>query len=647
MSFDSSFNLPSGGLGEKWRLKKKTEEKKLESVSPEEENLVSLPSSWNSKHFLPLYFLVFLVFLPLFLKSFYLQVLNFASFREKATRHSLRENVISPPRGMIYDRNKKILAKNIPSFQLALIPSDLPQDENKKSEILKTLSGIFKIPISEIKEAISEREERPFEPIIIKENISYTEALITESKFDQFSGVVVLKEPRRQYDDSIFSHLLGYIGRINKEEYEELKNKGYGISELLGKSGLELSHEEELRGTPGRQILEVDASNRIIRHLADKEPQAGKSLILTIDSDLQKKVYEALSKGIMRAHKNRGAAVALNPQTGEVLALVSFPSFDNNLFTKGISKKEYQKISSDPNFPLFNRAISGTYPIGSTIKPVIASAGLQEGIINYSTSIYDPGTIYITNPYNPKIVYSFSCWKRSGHGWFNVIDALSWSCNVFFYHVGGGYKGFKGLGASLLTHYLELFGLGEKTGIDLPGEASGLVPTPSWKEKEKKEPWYLGDTYLLSIGQANLLVSPLQIANYTAAISNGGILYEPQLTKEILDPEGKPIKEFKSEVIRKLPVSGENLSIVREGMRKTITSGTAQLLSSLKVEVAGKTGTAQFGAFNEKSHAWFTAFAPYNKPQIVLTVLVEEGGEGSQVAVPIAREILEWYFKSR
>ncbi len=642
---NSFFHFDYKGLGRKWSPPKK-DDRGLGEVSDKEESGEMRRYFADFRHFLPFYISVLVVFVVLFFQLFNLQILKASQYREKADTHSLREEIIKAPRGLIYDRNKKILAKNIPSFQVVIVPSDLPKDEQQKEEVIAKLADILKIKVSKIKELLEKYQGYTLEPVLIEENLDYETALIVESQFDQFSGVVLKKDPTREYlSGSNFAHLLGYVSRIDKEEYEQKKDQGYLINDLVGKTGLEFAYERELRGQDGKQILEVDAANRIVRRLGSAlEPVPGQNLVLSIDSDLQKKMYQALSKGAASVGQKKAAAVAMDPQTGEILALVSLPSFDNNLFSKGISSERYSQLSNDPSQPLFNRVISGTYPTGSSIKPVIASAALEEGIITSSTQIYDPGAITVPNQYHSNIVYTFPCWNRSGHGYLNVVGAIAHSCNVFFYTVGGGYKEFPGLGPEKIARYMKIFGLGAQTGIDLPGETAGLVPTPEWKKETIGEHWYIGDTYLLSIGQTNLLATPLQVANYTAAIANGGILYKPRVVHQILSANGDIVKDFPPQVVRKNFITQSHLQVVREGMRQAVQSGSAQILKFLPVEAAGKTGTAQFGPRNEKSHAWFTCFAPYKNPKIALTIIVEGGGEGSAVSLPIAKEILQYYF---
>jgi penicillin-binding protein 2 len=358
--------------------------------------------------------------------------------------------------------------------------------------------------------------------------------------------------------------------------------------------------------------------------------------MMTIDGGLQDTLDAALNRMIEHLHVPGGAAVALDPRTGEVLALVSRPSFDPNIFTTGATPDTIQAIFSDPRQPLFFRAVSGTYPSGSSIKPVVAAAGLTEGVITPQTTVLSTGGIQVGPNFFPD-------WKKGGHGVTDVRRALAESINTFFYYVGGGFENFVGLGVDRLVHYFQIFGLGAKLGIDVPNEAAGFIPTSDWRQRSDAPHWYLGDTYHLTIGQGYISVTPLQVASYTAAVANGGKLFKPYLVRSILNPDGSVAKEMKPELIR-MTVDDRFLSVVREGMRQAVTTGSAKALNDLPVAVAAKTGTAQFGSEN-KTHAWLTAFAPYNNPEIAITVLVESGGEGGFAALPVAKEGLAWYFQ--
>jgi len=443
------------------------------------------------------------------------------------------------------------------------------------------------------------------------------------------------------------AHILGYIGKINDAELSE--NNEYQLSDYLGKAGLELSYENYLKGEKGQERVEVDAQGKVVSVLAKKESNTGNSVVLGMDLNFQKKVYEIMQKYKTESNSRAAAAVTINPQTGEILSSVSLPSYDNNIFT--IASKEefnhaYNNLIQNESKPMINRVIAGLYPPGSTIKPLVASAGLAEGTITPQTTINAPEAILIPNKYNPDIVYRFPDWKKGGHGYVNVYSAVAQSCDVYFYAVGGGWDKIQGLGVEKLKDYFKKYNLGSQTGVDIPGEGSGLVPTPEWKKKVKKEDWYQGDTYHISIGQGNLLVTPLQLVNYIAAVANGGNLMRPHYVSKITDVKGKTIKDQTKNVKKENIISANVIDVVRQAMRQTVTSGTGKSLNNLKVAVAGKTGTAQFEN-NTSLHSWFVSFAPYDNPQLATVVLFEGGGEGNEVAVPATREILEYYIDNQ
>ena len=367
---------------------------------------------------------------------------------------------------------------------------------------------------------------------------------------------------------------------------------------------------------------------------------------MTLDYNLQKKAKEILFRKLSEKNLKKGSLVALDPKTGGVLAMVSLPDYDNNAFIEPNKQEEAVSYLQDENQPMFNRAAAGVYPSGSTIKPVIAAAALQENIVNENTNLFCGPSLDVPNQYDPEIVYHYNENKASGYGYTDVKKAIASSVNVFFYQIGGGYQDFKGLGANNLKKYMAMFGLGEKTGLDIPNESSGLIPTPQWKQQNQQEPWYLGDTYNLSIGQGNLLVTPLQVARYTMVIANWGTLYEPHFLDKIIDSQGKVIKTY-APTGTKINIDENNLRIVRQGMRQTVTDGSGNQLQSLKITSAAKTGTAEDPAHSDEPHSWFTSFAPYDDPGIVLTVMAENAGEGYDLAEPIAKELLEWWQDNR
>jgi penicillin-binding protein 2 len=629
------------------------------------------------------------VFFGLVVQLWYLQVVQWQKYLLQSDRNRFRLMSIEAPRGIIYDRHGNILVRNKPSFTVTIVPADLPDDEAKQEAVFARLSALLDIPVSRpgqipsrgvpvafaalpefslqpgIKEMVDQGWGVPFLPVRIATNVERETAFIIEEEHLDLPGVHVQIEPIRQYvSGDVTSHVIGYVGRIPGERAEEYINRGYDPnSDRVGLTGVELTFEDELQGHKGRKHIEVDWAGRETRTVGESEPaEPGHNLILTIDLELQRAMEGALYQGVKAAGSEAGVAIAMNPQTGEILGMVSLPSYDNNLFAEGISVKDYERLSSDPHHPLINHAISGLYPLGSTFKIVPAAAALQEGVVTPEMQFTCEGTLWLPNKYfpdDPEQAQPFYCWihKWGKHGPVNFISGIAQSCDIYFYIVGGGFREFEGLGLERLADYAYLFGLGERTGIDLPGENAGLVPTRKWKRLTYSEIWVTGDTYNIAIGQGFLLGTPLQILNATAAVANGGTLYRPQIASRVTDAEGRTIRSFAPEVIRELPVSQENLALVREGLRAAVEWGTAMNAHLPWLSVAGKTGTAEYFTDENKdgypdrdrqgnlpTHAWFTAFAPAENPEIALVVLVEGGGEGSDTAAPIAAQILQHYF---
>jgi penicillin-binding protein 2 len=593
-----------------------------------------------------------LIFLVIVLRLFYLQILNGHYYNNFADQNRLRQQVILAPRGIIKDRYANILAKNTASFNLVAVPFDLPK--NDLLEYLTDLSKIVKFDVKTVQDKLLVAGSSSLEPLLIAQNISEQESILFDTQSSHFVGFSLQKIPVREYDfPEAYFHLLGYAGFINSQELKNLKAEGYKSLDFIGKSGIEQNYEKYLKGENGYSQIEVDARGNLLAKLGTKEPQGGYTLNLNIDKALQEEIYKVV-KNIVP--KGKVAVVAMKPATGEVLSLLSLPALDGSRFAKGLTQEEYQAIIADKRLPLFNRVIQGTYPPGSTVKPMVALMALEEGVITEQTEYKDNGVLVIPNQYNANINYNFYGWKRDGLGVVNVRSAIAKSSDIFFYIVAGGYPkaNWPGLGIDKLSAYYKKFGLGQSTGIDLPGEKAGLVPDVKWKaEYFKSDPilskWYLGDTYHVGIGQGDLLTTPLQVLLWTATIANRGVGMQPQVLKSIIDEEhNKIIFEQSPKVKIAKFVDYKNIKIVQEGMRETVLSGSGRLLNTLAISSAGKTGTSQFdGSDPKKTHAWFTAYAPYEDPQIAITVLVEAGGEGSSVSVPIVKAVLDWWAKNR
>ncbi|MDD4995955.1 MAG: penicillin-binding protein 2 [Patescibacteria group bacterium] len=576
---------------------------------------------------------VFVLMLILFFRLFWLQITKGEEYRNIAEGNRIRILPLKADRGLIYDRFNRPLVKNKANFSLTVIPGDLPKGEQEKKEVLEKLISFLepeKKSLLELKEKVSGFSPSSYQETELLRNIDYQTAFDLVLKTNELPGFNLQIKAERQYLNVDVSHILGYTGKLSQEDLIQKSN--YLMTDVIGKTGLEFYYEDLLKGKDGQKKIEVNSLGKEKKIISQVSAQTGKDLILSIDANLQSKVADILKKYLKLSNSMAGTVVVLNPQNGEVLALYSYPSYDNNSFIQG----EIEDYLNDINDPLVFRAISGEYPSGSVIKPIIAAGALAEGIINEKTSIFSQGGFWVGK-------WFFADWKQGGHGPTDLIKALAESVNTFFYYLGGGYGDFQGLGEEKINYYAKLFGLNQKTGIDLPNENQGLVATPAWKQKVKGEIWYIGDTYHLSIGQGDLLVTPLQVANYMAVIANGGVLFKPRLVKEINDSETKKRTLISSEIIRKNFIDTKHLDLIKKGLRATVTQGSARRLSTLSVEIAGKTGTAQVGG-NKNSHAWFSGFAPYNNPEIVVTVLIENGGEGSEIAVPAAQEIFKEYF---
>lgn len=602
------------------------------------ENRKNLGLLIDKKRFLILVFFIFFVLILIFLRIIQLQIIQGDYYRFIADGNRIRIKRIQPKRGIVYDSSFRALLKNSPSLSLEVVPIDLPEDKDKLLELQEKLSEKLGGTELDLSEYISDNVLENFQPRIIKESLEYEQAMDLMISSKELKGISVIIDNKREYPYGYYlSHVLGYLGSISEEQYQDLKENGYYLDDKIGTSGLELSYENILRGEFGRKKIEVDSLGKEIKELAREDPMDGGDLILSLDLELQFKITNLLLGYLKRLNLRKANVVAIDPRNGSILSLVSIPSFDNNLFSSKISVSDYQNLVNDPDEPMFFRAISGEYPPGSTFKIIMAAAALEEGVIDEDTNFLSSGGIWVSK-------WFFPDWKEGGHGFTNIKRALAHSVNTFFYTIGGGYKEFQGLGLNGINSYARKFGLSQNSGIDLSNEFSGFLPTEKWKQEVKGESWYIGDTYHLSIGQGDILVTPLQVAMFTSVIANNGTLYSPRLLKSVFYGQDR---KFVEPFVKNTDfVSKENISIIQSGLRLSVVDGSCRYLLTLPVKTAGKTGTAQYGSGN-KTHAWFTGYAPYDNPEIVLTILIEGGGEGSSVAVPLARDILLWYFKDR
>lgn len=593
----------------------------------------------------------FFAFVVLVSRLMWLQVHEGGTFSALANDNRIRERVVLAPRGLIEDAYGEELAGNTARFRLVLYPTDVPREA--REDVAEKLAEPAGRSVGDVLAMITDKKRSALDPVVLLDNMPPEQRVRIAAQIVDLPGVSLEAVPTRDYKNAkIFSHVLGYTGTITQEQLPKLLKEGYSRQDFVGKSGVEATYEKYLKGVNGARKLEVDATGKVQADLGEVESQVGNTLQLEIDGGLQKRLYDSLSQ-----RGELGAAVALDPRDGAVRALVSLPGFDTNELGRGLDVKEGEALFGDPKKPMFNRAISGVYPPGSTVKPMVAAAAINEGIVDDKTTIVDEGALFIQNRYNPSISYRFNGWKRDGLGPVNAYSAVARSSDIYFYVVGGGHPSYpkiEGLGVSRLAEYYQRFGLGKKLGIDIPGEATGLVPDPKWKENYYKDTdpvmakWYLGDTYHISIGQGDMLATPLQAAMWTAVIANGGVGYKPRILKQVKDLSGRSIHSIEKSEIIGVDIRPEVMKIAQETMRETVLVGSAKPLLTLPITSAGKTGTSQFdGSDPSRTHAWFVAYAPYENPEIAIAVLVEAGGEGHAAAVPAAKEALDWWAKER
>jgi penicillin-binding protein 2 len=576
----------------------------------------------KSEKILIIAYVVVAAFLLLIMRLWQLQILQGKEYRKLSEANRLRIISIPAPRGIIFDRNGIQLVKNSPYYYASLIPDEF--DIRK----VDSLSKVLNMPIEEILEEINKNGLSPFSPIRLKQGLSFTEVALIEARRSDFPGLIIEAEVSREYlYGDVGSHLIGYLGKLNPSQSKDPALKDIPPDTFIGQWGVELLFDKSLRGTLGKRVIEVDALGREIRLLQEKPPIKGKDITLSIDINLQEEAEKAFGE-------KAGALVAIKPDTGEILGMVSKPSFDPNLFAKGISYDKWIAITQDKKNPMLNRALQSQYPPGSVFKIVTAIAGLEEGVISPETKVDCRGGIDYGR-------WHFGCWRKQGHGVVSLHRAIVESCDTYFYEAG------KRLGIDKIYDYATNLGLGKKTGIELGREKQGLIPNTNWKLENKKHPWYLGETFNAAIGQGYVAVTPLQLAVMTSTIANGGNLYKPTLIKD-----AQPI------ISGKVKIRSDTLEIVKSGLFGVVNEpgGTGWAAKSQLMSIGGKTGTAQVVAIKRDSqylpekfrdHAWFVAFAPVEKPEIALAVLVEHGGHGGGAAAPIAKRAIEGYMNSK
>lgn len=598
------------------------------------------PSDFRNK-FKLLFIIVTIGLSLLVVRLWYLQVMKGDELRQRSENNSVRLRKIKPLRGLIMDAERRVLVDNQPSFDLLFVPNR-SKDVSAIAEKIQARYAKASLPPA----AFGTLPERvkPFLPITLERNITREKLAVLETHALELPGVVVEVTPVRQYlSGEMTAHLIGFTGEVSREELERDPAGQFSSGDVIGKFGIERFLDPHLRGQSGAEQVEVNVSGKAVRSLGRIPSLPGQNLLLTIDATLQEAAFKALAQ-------RSGAVVALNPRDGAVLALVSSPAFDPNLFTGGIAPEDWEALAGDPRHPMENRAISGQYPPGSTYKPVIAAAALEEGLVTPETTFFCNGAFELGNR-------TFRCWQEKGHGNVNLHRALVESCDVYFYQLG------KGLGVDRIARYARMFGLGAPLGVDLQREKGGLIPTRDWKLARFKQPWQMGETISLAIGQGYNLVTPLQLANLYATLASGGTRYRPRLLKQLESSDGGVVKRYAPEKLGDLPLRPETIQAITRGLWGAVNEkgGTGYALKRSQADVAGKTGTAQVIGLPQdakarkakrilaqhRDHALFACFAPHDRPEIAVAVIVENAGHGGSVAAPVARKVIDAYFAGK
>jgi len=589
--------------------------------------------------------LMALVFGVFFLRLFQLQVIDAADLRNRSERNRVRTVRLEAQRGVIVDREGRALAASRPAFGLSVVPDEL----SERDRTLRAMGGLLGRDPAELNAAVGKRRGRErFKPIVLERDL--TPAALARVQAHQFAlpGVHVDFNPRRYYVNGAHAaHLLGTIGEIGAGQLAEPAFAGYRSGEVVGQSGLEAQLERHLRGRAGGRNVVVDVQGREVDRLDEVLPVPGGRVVLTLDLDLQRAAEDAFLSRDPEQRVHIGALVAVDPRNGDILALVSRPTFDPNHFAGGVDPDIWQQLTTDPWRPIQNRAVAGQYSPGSTYKAIVAAAALQEGLIDPSHTEYCPGSFQLGRR-------TYRCWRRAGHGEVDLAEALEQSCDVYFYAVGIE------LGIDRLAEFARSFGLGRRTGVGLTGERPGLVPDREWKQRARKQPWLKGETVSAAIGQGYNLVTPLQLAMAYAALANGGSLFAPRIVDRLETWNGRLVDQPLRSPPSRVDVAPAHLERVREGLLAVVEAptGTGMRARVDGMEVAGKTGTTQVVSLEVveqyeeeediplkyRDHAWFAAFAPAEAPEIVVVVLAEHGGGGGSVAAPIAQRVLQAYF---
>lgn len=577
----------------------------------------------------------------LILRMWHLQVIRGDELRQRSENNSVRLRKIKPLRGLILDTNGQVLVDNQPSFDIIFVPT---RTRNTDDVAWKLRNILADRSLSLTSEIPSLGKKRWFPPVKLDKNISVEKLAVIETHTSDLPGVTVEIVPIRKYlSGEMTAHIIGYTGEVSPEDLKKDADSGFSVGDITGKDGLEKYLDQYLKGKSGAEQVEVNVLGKEIKVVGKIEPVSGYNVVLTVDASLQKIAWEEMKD-------KAGAVAVIDPRNGDVLAMVSTPSFDPNLFNGGISIDDWEELSTDPSHPLGNRAISGQYPPGSTYKLFVAAAALEEGLITPDTSFNCNGSLEFGNR-------KYRCWNKHGHGRVNLHRAIVESCDVYFYNLG------KLVGVDKIAKYARAFGLGQITGIDLPREKSGLIPTSEWKLSRFKEAWQPGETLSIAIGQGFDLVTPIQLVNAYGALANGGTVYRPRIVKSIETADGRILKTFEPEPKSTLPLSKETMDILTRALWGVVNEngGTGHALRRKEADVSGKTGTAQVvGMPDDKTgskrkiisakfrdHALFVCFAPYKNPEIAIAVIAENAGHGGSAAAPIARKIIDTYFEQK
>jgi penicillin-binding protein 2 len=595
-----------------------------------------LPDDDGSRRLIGLSVGAVVMFFLILSRLWYLQVIDTDNLLDQSESNRLRFVPVAAPRGAIVDRNGKVLVSNTPSFSVAVIP----QDVKNKELLVDNLSRYLSLDRKEIVDKWTKGQGRAkYYPLVVASGISRDQMEFLEENRLALSGVNIEMKPVRAYSNGMLAaHLLGYLGELSEDDLNSDRYKDYNPGDYTGKSGIEKSWEEYLHGTDGGRQIEVDARGRFLRTVDESSSSTGHTVMLTIDLDMQKAAEQALGD-------RAGAAVAMDVNTGEILAFASSPNFDPELFTGRMPPDKWKEYLEDKRHPLENKALKGMYPPGSTFKIITAIAGLEQGVVDEHSAVDCPGYYKFGNS-------TFKCWDKRGHGHVELRKALRESCDVYFYKLA------ERLGVNRIAAYAKRFGLGAPLGVGLDNEKGGVIPTEQWKLKRFGKKWYSGETLSVGIGQGYVLTTPVQLASMIATVANEGTVYQPHLVRRIVDSEGRTLKEFQPQVISRTGIKPRTFKLVKDGLFAVVNEphGTGAMARLSEVTVAGKTGSSQVVKLRDskggvpyqfRDHALFVAFAPYDKPEIAVAVIVEHGEHGGSAAAPVAGSVLRAYFEGK